>query len=61
MFVNSVAMSTFDISSVPEMVWPKPAVFGVPIVGAPEFEVTFQLVPPSRSRPASFGKLASDR
>ena len=30
MVVNWVARSTFDISSMPATVWPKPVVFGVP-------------------------------
>src|ERR1700754_790851 len=57
MLVNSDASSTFDISSVPEIVRPKPLP-GVPSWALPEAALSIQLEPVVRTRPASFWKRA---
>ncbi len=61
MLVISLARSTFDISSSPPMVEPKPAVSGVPTIGVPELAVWPQSEPPRRSRPSSLVKVAKER
>ena len=58
--VISVARSTFDISSSPPIVEPKPAVEGVPTTGEPELDVDDHSDPPIRSRPDSLGNVASE-
>ena len=57
--VNSVARSTFDISTVPDTASPKLPP-GVPEVGAPELGLSTQRLPATRCRPASFGNVVSD-
>ena len=64
MLVNSVARSTFDISTVPAVVTPNvPAgvVPGVPTTAAPDAAVAVQRLPESRDRPGSLANFASDR
>src|ERR1700760_3230633 len=60
MLVNSVASSTFDISSVPLIVRPKLPP-GVPSWALPEAALSIQLEPVVRTRPASFWKRAIER
>src|ERR1700679_1469417 len=57
MLVNSVANSTFDISSVPEIVMPNLPP-GVPSSALPEATLSTQLLPVVRSRPGSLEKRA---
>jgi hypothetical protein len=60
MLVNSWARSTFDISTAPGIRVPRPFVPAMLAVSAPELFVAIQLLPETRWRPASFGKVARE-
>src|SRR5450631_377133 len=58
MLTSWVVRSTFELSSAPDWMLPKPAEFAVPCTGTPDWNVADQFVLPSSDSPCGFGKLA---